>query len=153
MKIYFNDKQKSRRFHDRIFLAETVGFEPTGRLITDQTISSRSRYDLFDTSPYYLNAFRAENKCKKNMQERINFSISIPPESVDTKGFCRRRRQKTVKYFESGPLWPLRYASVNIFNRQGLFYQKTALLSTSNNHYSNFYKLQYKMSTKLSGIN
>ncbi len=30
---------------------ETVGFEPTDRLITDQTISSRSRYDHFDTSP------------------------------------------------------------------------------------------------------
>ena len=35
-----------------IWVAETVGFEPTDRLITDQTISSRSRYDLFDTSPY-----------------------------------------------------------------------------------------------------
>ena len=33
-------------------LAETVGFEPTCRLNTDKTISSRSRYDHFDTSPY-----------------------------------------------------------------------------------------------------
>ena len=33
-------------------LAEMVGFEPTCRLITDKTISSRSRYDHFDTSPY-----------------------------------------------------------------------------------------------------
>ena len=32
------------------FLAETVGFEPTCRL-PDNTISSRARYDLFDTSP------------------------------------------------------------------------------------------------------
>ena len=31
-----------------------VGFEPTCRLITDKTISSRSRYDLFDTSPYEI---------------------------------------------------------------------------------------------------
>ena len=31
-------------------LAETVGFEPTCRL-PDNTISSRARYDLFDTSP------------------------------------------------------------------------------------------------------
>ena len=38
-------------FHQHI-LAETVGFEPTDRLITDQTISSRSRYDHFDTSPF-----------------------------------------------------------------------------------------------------
>ena len=30
-------------------MAEGVGFEPTGRLNTGQTISSRSRYDHFDT--------------------------------------------------------------------------------------------------------
>ena len=33
-------------------VAERVGFEPTDRLITDQTISSRSRYDHFDIAPY-----------------------------------------------------------------------------------------------------
>ena len=32
-------------------LAEMVGFEPTER-VTVQTISSRSRYDHIDTSPY-----------------------------------------------------------------------------------------------------
>lgn len=32
-------------------MAEGVGFEPTGRLNTGQTISSRSRYDLFDSPP------------------------------------------------------------------------------------------------------
>ena len=32
------------------YLAETVGFEPTC-LSLDKTISSRSRYDHFDTSP------------------------------------------------------------------------------------------------------
>ncbi len=32
-------------------MAEGVGFEPTDRLNTDQTISSRSRYDLFDSPP------------------------------------------------------------------------------------------------------
>ena len=35
----------------RFFLAEMVGFEPTC-LSPDKTISSRSRYDHFDTSPY-----------------------------------------------------------------------------------------------------
>ncbi len=34
-----------------LYLAETVGFEPTC-LSLDKTISSRSRYDHFDTSPY-----------------------------------------------------------------------------------------------------
>lgn len=32
-------------------MAERVGFEPTCRLITDKTISSRPRYGLFGTSP------------------------------------------------------------------------------------------------------
>ncbi len=35
------------------FMAEMVGFEPTER-VTVQTISSRSRYDHFDTSPTIL---------------------------------------------------------------------------------------------------
>ena len=34
-----------------LFLAEMVGFEPTCPA-KDKTISSRSRYDHFDTSPY-----------------------------------------------------------------------------------------------------
>ena len=34
-----------------LLLAEMVGFEPTCP-IKDKTISSRSRYDRFDTSPY-----------------------------------------------------------------------------------------------------
>ena len=36
---------------DGCLLAERVGFEPTDGF-TRQTISSRSRYDLFDTAPY-----------------------------------------------------------------------------------------------------
>ena len=34
-----------------LLLAEMVGFEPTCP-VKDKTISSRSRYDRFDTSPY-----------------------------------------------------------------------------------------------------
>ena len=45
-------------------MAETVGFEPTDRLITSQTISSRSRYDHFDTSPR-IDVFRSINHCRK----------------------------------------------------------------------------------------
>ena len=33
-------------------MAEEVGFEPTERVQAAQTISSRSRYDHFDTPPY-----------------------------------------------------------------------------------------------------
>ena len=39
-------------------MAETVGFEPTDG-INRQTISSRSRYDLFDTSPDIINSSEA----------------------------------------------------------------------------------------------
>ena len=44
-------------------MAEMVGFEPTCLLITGKTISSRSRYDHFDTSPYlYRNIIIALKK-------------------------------------------------------------------------------------------
>ena len=48
-----------QREHERYFpvgrapkLAERVGFEPTYRLLTDNTISSRARYGHFATSPF-----------------------------------------------------------------------------------------------------
>mgnify|MGYP000243548624 CR=1 FL=1 len=43
-------KKKSQIRLNLRLLAEMVGFEPTC-LIKDKTISSRSRYDHFDTSP------------------------------------------------------------------------------------------------------
>ena len=45
-------KSRRKRYVACGDVAEKVGFEPTCRLITDKTISSRSRYDHFDTSPY-----------------------------------------------------------------------------------------------------
>ena len=45
-------KEYGNRYLKVAILAEMVGFEPTCRLNTDKTISSRSRYDHFDTSPY-----------------------------------------------------------------------------------------------------
>ena len=53
MRIRGRRRVKSKnpgRYCIRDFLAETVGFEPTC-LSLDKTISSRSRYDHFDTSP------------------------------------------------------------------------------------------------------
>ena len=38
-------------------LAERVGFEPTYRLITDNSISSRARYGLFATFPWNVLVF------------------------------------------------------------------------------------------------
>ena len=45
-------KNRSKRYRACSDVAEGVGFEPTDRLNTDQTISSRSRYDHFDSPPY-----------------------------------------------------------------------------------------------------
>ena len=42
-------------------MAEEVGFEPTERVQAAQTISSRSRYDHFDTSPRWQRQVRKEN--------------------------------------------------------------------------------------------
>ena len=44
-------KKKSQIRLNLRLLAEMVGFEPTCP-VKDKTISSRSRYDHFDTSPY-----------------------------------------------------------------------------------------------------
>ena len=43
--------KKGTRLSRCLLLAEMVGFEPTCP-VKDKTISSRSRYDHFDTSPY-----------------------------------------------------------------------------------------------------
>lgn len=45
-------------------MAEGVGFEPTGRLNTGQTISSRSRYDHFDTSPQHIPFYQNKVICQ-----------------------------------------------------------------------------------------
>lgn len=49
----FSKKNRRKRCVACDELAERVGFEPTDGF-TRQTISSRSRYDLFDTAPYGL---------------------------------------------------------------------------------------------------
>lgn len=41
-----------------LLLAERVGFEPTYRLITDNSISSRARYDHFATFPRSKGLYR-----------------------------------------------------------------------------------------------
>ena len=49
--LCLTQKKKSQIRLNLRLLAEMVGFEPTCP-IKDKTISSRSRYDRFDTSPY-----------------------------------------------------------------------------------------------------
>ena len=51
------------------------------------TISSRSRYDLFDSPPYISTVFRALRKCKKNTQERYEIVKSEPTQSPVRRTF------------------------------------------------------------------
>ena len=51
IRTIFAAKKKGTSLSRCLLLAEMVGFEPTCP-IKDKTISSRSRYDHFDTSPY-----------------------------------------------------------------------------------------------------
>ena len=58
-------KKKSQVRLNLRLLAEMVGFEPTCP-IKDKTISSRSRYDRFDTSPYISLYSIAKNRFSVN---------------------------------------------------------------------------------------
>ena len=61
--LCLTQKKKSQIRLNLRLLAEMVGFEPTCP-VKDKTISSRSRYDHFDTSPYSNHAVgRGTNIC------------------------------------------------------------------------------------------
>ena len=77
-----------------------------------QTISSRSRYDLFDSPPYISTVFRALRKCKKNTQEQYEILKFDPAKTLINQGFSAEKTARANAHFESGPLWPLRYASI-----------------------------------------
>ena len=70
-----------------LLLAEMVGFEPTCP-IKDKTISSRSRYDHFDTSPYSNHAV----KRSANIHTASPTALSLYQKSrLPSTGFhCRR---------------------------------------------------------------
>ncbi len=98
--------------HKLLYLAEMVGFEPTCP-VKDKTISSRSRYDHFDTSPYIFTRFLPQK----------NFGINPGKKSKILSFYNRLRRfetkrkpsdEVTKRYFafESFSLRPLRYISV-----------------------------------------
>lgn len=61
---------KTRTLAHSGLLAETVGFEPTDGF-TRQTISSRSRYDHFDTSP------NGKSKIVRKLHRRQNNLLSV----------------------------------------------------------------------------
>ena len=60
-----------------------MGFEPTCRLITDKTISNRSRYDRFDTSPYKIVKAKPKPKLRENCEMQISKSTNAHGVNAD----------------------------------------------------------------------
>ena len=69
-----------------------------------QTISSRSRYDLFDSPPYISTVFRALRKCKKNTQEQYEILKFDPAKTLINQGFSAEKTARANAHFESVPL-------------------------------------------------
>ncbi len=71
---------------------------------TNHMISSRSRYDLFDSPPYISTVFRALRKCKKNTQEQYEIVKSEPAQRPVRWTFSADETAGASKNFESAPL-------------------------------------------------
>ena len=68
------------------------------------TISSRSRYDLFDSPPYISTVFRALRKCKKNTQEQYEILKFDPAKTLINQGFSAEETARANAHFETAPL-------------------------------------------------
>ena len=79
------------------------GFRNGGYRIAT-TISSRSRYDLFDSPPYISTVFRALRKCKKNTQEQYEILKFDPAKTLINQGFSAEKTARANAHFESVPL-------------------------------------------------
>ena len=105
-------KEPGTRIASRLsMVAEMVGFEPTCPSL-DKTISSRSRYDHFDSPPYILTVFCALRKCKKNRQERYEILKLELVKTLVPQGFPAEETARVNAHFESASLRPLRYISI-----------------------------------------
>ena len=93
----------SEKSHKTALLAERVGFEPTCRF-TGNSISSRARYDHFDTAPYINFDFRPSIFGETFGREVLLSAPSINPGSIDFTGFFACKLLHEGDDFESGPL-------------------------------------------------
>ena len=69
-------------------------------LRTNHMISSRSRYDLFDSPPYISTVFRALRKCKKNTQEQYEILKFDPAKTLINQGFSAEKTARANAHFE-----------------------------------------------------
>ena len=76
-------------------------FELSRRFKPTYRISSRSRYDLFDSPPYISTVFRALRKCKKNTQEQYEILKFDPAKTLINQGFSAEKTARANAHFES----------------------------------------------------
>ena len=106
-----------------------MGFEPTCPSL-DKTISSRSRYDHFDTSPYLIFKHRLARyleKCKISMQDNKGKFRCAPEEKPAIKPFLADKLTKGRESFESrlfdhlstAPYSPAHKRAILYYNRFG----------------------------------
>ena len=67
---------------------------------SSRKISSRSRYDLFDSPPYISTVFRALRKCKKNRQEQYEILKFDPAKTLINQGFSAEKTARANAHFE-----------------------------------------------------
>ena len=82
-----------------IYLAERVGFEPTYRLITDNSISSRARYGLFATFPQTCVIHELTDSGKpffRRTAGRPQASVSRPKAGLFSPGYTGMVRRSSM---------------------------------------------------------
>ena len=79
-------------------------FNFVARNFPQGVISSRSRYDLFDSPPYISTVFRALRKCKKNTQEQYEILKFDPAKTLINQGFSAEKTARANAHFETAPL-------------------------------------------------
>ena len=125
--IYPINLRKAHKRQNRLwalFLAEWVGFEPTVPAKV-QTISSRSRYDRFDTTPsinLHISSKTASEKGENWWIELSNTdSLMIPSNACKIKAFQGQTSKNGIR-FRVGPLTTTwvhlqKFSAVSAFKR------------------------------------
>ena len=76
------------------------GWDSNPCAIARKLISSRYRYDLFDSPPYISTVFRALRKCKKNTQEQYEILKFDPAKTLINQGFSAEKTARANAHFE-----------------------------------------------------
>lgn len=102
MEIGKNNRIEQTPIHNLNLPANPHGYWLFGSLDfqSGNMISSRSRYDLFDSPPYISTVFRALRKCKKNTQEQYEILKFDPAKTLINQGFSAEKTARANAHFE-----------------------------------------------------